>query len=204
VDIGIIVAFALTALAVELTPGPNMAYLAIVSAARGTRPGLAAVAGVALGLALLGAAVGLGLGPLLMQNPVLYQGLRWAGILYLLWLAWEAWADARRPITADTNASLPPYFRRGLVTNLLNPKAALFYLTVMPGFVVEGVAVAAQTVWLSSIYVAVASLVHAGVVLAAGRVQPLLTAPASRRRLGLVFALLLIAVAGWVLVATGG
>src|SRR5690606_17412999 len=95
-----LLSFALASLLIELTPGPNMAYLAILAADRGKKAGLAAVGGVALGLALLGLLAVLGLGALLVEQPGLFQALRWAGVAYLLYLAWEAWSDARKPIEA--------------------------------------------------------------------------------------------------------
>lgn len=193
--------FALASLLIELTPGPNMAYLAILAADRGRMAGLAAVAGVALGLALLGLLAIFGLGALVLEQPLLYQILRWTGVAYLLFLAWEAWRDSRKPIQAlEAGEGGWRFFRRGLITNLLNPKAALFYITVMPSFLTT--ATLAEAMSFGAIYVAVATAVHAGVVLLAGTVQPLLTLPARRRTMGLVFALLLIAIAAWVAYAT--
>src|SRR6476659_2017290 len=126
-------AFILTSLIIEMTPGPNMAYLAVLSASRGRIAGLAAVLGVASGLALLGVAVGLGAGSLILNNPLAYEGLRWAGALYLCWLAYDSWHEARQPVEAAPVArSRLVHFRRGFVTNLLNPKAALFFIAVVP------------------------------------------------------------------------
>lgn len=198
-----LLSFALASLLIELTPGPNMAYLAILAADRGKKAGLAAVGGVALGLALLGLLAVLGLGALLVEQPGLFQALRWAGVAYLLYLAWEAWSDARKPIEApDPNEGLWRYFRRGLITNLLNPKAALFYITIIPGFLPTGSG--GETFLFGAVYVLVATLVHAGVVLLAGALQPLLTVDQRRRQMGLVFAIMLVAVAAWVAYATAG
>lgn len=195
----VLAAFVLTSVLIELTPGPNMAFLAILSLNRGRWAGLAAVAGVASGLAVLGGLAALGVGELIAANRLLYQGLRWAGVAYLVWLAWDTYAVARRPIEANIDHEPAiRHFRRGLVTNLLNPKAMLFYITVMPGFVDLARAPLGQTLLLGAVYVTVATLVHAGVVLAAGVAQPLLVGTVSRQRLGLVFALLLLGIAAWV------
>ena len=78
-----LIAFVLTSLIIEMTPGPNMAYLAVLSASRGRLAGFFAVLGVALGLALLGIVVGLGAGSLILNNRLVYESLRWAGALYL-------------------------------------------------------------------------------------------------------------------------
>lgn len=195
----VLVSYLITCIAIELTPGPNMAYLAVLSAERGRLAGLFAVAGVALGLALLGMLAALGVGEFVVGRPWLYETLRWAGIAYLIYLAYDAWADARRPFEVLDPTQLGwRSFRRGLINNLLNPKAALFYITVMPGFVVAGQPALGQTVLLGAIYVAVATLIHAGVVLLASFVQPLLTQSASRRIMGGIFAALLLVVAVWV------
>src|SRR6185436_2905265 len=119
-----LIAFVLTSLIIEMTPGPNMAYLAVLGVSRGRLSGFFAVLGVALGLALLGIAVGLGGGSLVLNNRVVYESLRWAGALYLCWLAFDSWREARKPIEAvPVSPSHFIHFRRGFVTNLLNPKA---------------------------------------------------------------------------------
>jgi threonine/homoserine/homoserine lactone efflux protein len=96
------------------------------------------------------------------------------------------------------------FFRRGLITNLLNPKAALFYVAVMPSFIVAGQPIMGQTVTLVLIYVAAATLIHAGIVLASSTLEPLFRRPALRKRAALVSAATLVAVAIWLLVKTAG
>jgi len=199
----VLLSYLITCIAIELTPGPNMAYLAVLSAERGRLAGLFAVAGVALGLALLGALAAFGVGEFIVGQRWLYESLRWAGIAYLAYLAYDAWADAQRRVEVLDPTQLGwRSFRRGLINNLLNPKAALFYITVMPSFVVAGSPALGQTIALGAIYVAVATAIHTGVVLLASAVQPLLTRAASRRIMGGIFAALLLAVALWVGVAT--
>ena len=124
--------FAATALVIELTPGPNMVWLALLAATEGRRPALAAVAGVALGLAAMGGLLSLGIGALIETQPALLAVLRWAGVGFLLWLAWESWRDAGRPAHHQPGGGETPAqaFVRGLLTNLLNPKAALFFLLI--------------------------------------------------------------------------
>jgi threonine/homoserine/homoserine lactone efflux protein len=200
----VLLSYVLTCIAIELTPGPNMAYLAILSAERGRWMGFHAVLGVAIGLGLLGALAVFGIGALIAEQRVVYEALRWAGIAYLLYLAFDAWRDSRRPVeNADLSNTGWRYFRRGLVNNVLNPKAALFYITVMPNFVVAGTPEIGQTMLLGAIYVMVATVIHAMVVLLAGSLQHLLLENSRRRRgMGLVFAALLVGVAVWVAVAT--
>ena len=171
----VLAGFIATSALIEVTPGPNMLYLAVVAATDGRKPGYAAVAGVALGLGLVGLAAALGLASAINASPLLYGALRWGGVAYLLWLAWGGWHDAGDTVEhAALGSSLGRYFGRGLITNLLNPKAAVFYVAVLPGFVTPGGQVLAQTLILSATYVAVATLIHAAIVTAAGAAQRLL------------------------------
>lgn len=190
--------FALASLVIELTPGPNMAWLAVVAAAEGRRPGLAAVAGVALGLLVVGLAAAFGLAAAISASPPLYHGLRWGGVAWLLWLAWDGWRDAAGPDEAVPEGwALGRYFRRGLITNLLNPKAAVFYVAVLPGFVTTPQAPLSQTVTLSLVYVAIATLVHGGIVTLAGSTRSLLTDPHRTLLLRRALSLALAVVALW-------
>lgn len=189
-------ALAVTSLIVELTPGPNMAWLAILSATEGRARGLAAVAGVALGLSLVGAAAALGLAALIDSQPLIYQALRWAGLFYLLFLAWSAWSGADGDEDGRLGQTGWSYFRQGILTNVLNPKAAVFYLTILPEFLPPA---AGWTLSLgfSAIYVGVASAVHAAIVLLAGVASGWLGDPARVARARRVMALALVGVAVW-------
>jgi threonine/homoserine/homoserine lactone efflux protein len=200
-----VLAFVLTCLIVEITPGPNMAYLAALSLSRGAKGGLAAVAGVALGLSLYGLAAALGVAAVIENSMVLYEGLRWAGVLYLLWLAWEAWATADiapEAARAEKHA-LASAFRRGLITNLLNPKAAVFYVAMLPEFVnVQAGNITAQTLKLSAIYVAIATAIHALIVLSAGHVRHYVGDRTLMVRIRRTLALALVGVAIWLVSST--
>jgi threonine/homoserine/homoserine lactone efflux protein len=125
---------------------------------------------VALGLALLGMLAALGLQALILASPWLYQSIRAVGFLYLLWLAWETWQSTS--VEANEGESLDS-FKKGLLTNLLNPKAGVFYISILPTFVDPAEAnIATQSIMLASLYVAVATLIHVLIVLfadAAGR-----------------------------------
>ncbi len=188
--------FAALSTLIELTPGPNMAWLAIVAATEGRRPGYAAVAGVALGLALVGLAAALGLAAMIAASPAAYETLRLAGVIYLFYLAWDGWrgesAAGHRPSPGGAM-----YFRRGLVTNLLNPKAAVFYVAVLPDFIRPPMPVLAATLTLSLIYVLVATLIHAAIVTGAATARRWLTDPARERLVRRVLSAALALVALW-------
>ena len=195
-------AFFATSIAIELTPGPNRAYLAILGVDRGRVAGLFAVAGVALGLAIVGGLAAIGLSALISDIDWLYQAIRWAGVIYLVWLGYDAWRDSRRPIEQhELTVSHWVFFRRGLVTNLLNPKAAAFYLAVLPNFLSDG-ATPTGFVVLAAVYVFAATLVHIAIVVGASTLQPFFVQSRQRERLGLAFGVLLVVIALWLLIAT--
>ena len=137
VDPSVLPAFLLAMVLIELTPGPNMGYLALVSTVRGRLAGLLTIVGVTvgLGLYLMLALYGLTKTPLASAGAL--TALKWAGVGYMLWLAIEALLPERsvqsRPLRLPFAAGR--LMLRGLVANLLNPKAALFYMVMLPGFV---------------------------------------------------------------------
>lgn len=196
-DASLIVAFALTSALIELTPGPNMTYLAIVSAGEGRRLGYFTVAGVALGLAIIGIAAAMGVTAIIQASPALYDTLRWAGAAYLLWLAWDGWRGSggqARPQTGHHREMV--FFRRGLITNVLNPKAAVFYVTVLPAFLLDNPRLS-DSLLLTAVYVTVATIIHILIVLLAGSVKPLLTNPVQEMLLRRTLSVLLLVVAIW-------
>jgi threonine/homoserine/homoserine lactone efflux protein len=196
-------AFAGTCLVIELTPGPNMAYLAVLSADKGRRAGFAATLGIALGLLFVGIAAAMGLAAIVDNSPWLYESLRWAGTGYLLYLAWEAWhGEKDQAAPADSPASDVRFFLRGLVTNLLNPKAAIFYVTVLPTFVDANSSLVSQAVALCLVYVAIATLIHSSIVMLASTARPWLERPERSTMVRQALALALATIAVWMLVAT--
>jgi threonine/homoserine/homoserine lactone efflux protein len=195
-DIAVLASFLVTSLLIELTPGPNMTYLALVSANDGRRAGFATVLGVALGLAVIGLIAAFGVAEAIQASPLLYQGLRWAGVLFLLYLAWEGWT-AGTDIVSPARQHAGTYFARGLITNLLNPKAAAFYIAVLPTFIDGARPPLPQTVALTIAYVAVATVVHGGIVALAGSLQPLLNDRARERLARRFLSALLALVAIW-------
>jgi threonine/homoserine/homoserine lactone efflux protein len=188
----LILTFLLTSILIELTPGPNMTWLAVLGATRGRKPALAAVAGIFLGLASAGLVAALGLTVLFQTFPALLMALRYAGTLYLFYLAYDAWSDAGRPeaITQKSNAA---YFVQGFVSNALNPKAYLFYAAILPQFLVLPDQPYRELATLTAIYVAAATAIHTMIALLAGSISGwLATSPWAvqvRRLLALAIAL---------------
>lgn len=132
-------AFALVALGMVCSPGPNMLYLISRSITQGRMAGVISLAGVALGFVVYMLCAALGVTALLLAVPFAYEALKWAGAAYLLWLAWNAVKPGARG-ALEARHDLPPdgprrLFVMGLLTNLLNPKIAVLYLSLLPQFI---------------------------------------------------------------------
>jgi threonine/homoserine/homoserine lactone efflux protein len=199
-----LLAFAATCLVIELAPGPNMAYLAVLSASKGRRAGFAATLGIALGLLIVGLAAALGLTAIITNSRWVYEALRWCGVFYLLWLAWEGWRGQEKtsPGNADLTAHDSRFFLRGLVNNLINPKAGIFYVAILPAFVDEARPLVGQAVTLSAIYVAVATAAHSTIVLLADAARPWLEDERRSTIVRRALSLMLAGIAVWLFVAT--
>ena len=164
----VILPFLVAVALVELTPGPNMGWLALIAAGRGRTAALAAVAGVTLGLAAWMLAAVAGVSALVLQWPWLFQIIRWAGVLYLVWLAWEAWRGPGTGPADGGEGSRRTLFLKGLLANLLNPKAAVFYTALLPTFIRPGAgSTVAQALTLGGLHLAVATTIHAAIVVTA-------------------------------------
>jgi threonine/homoserine/homoserine lactone efflux protein len=135
-------AFVLASVVLAVTPGPGVIYIVARCLAQGRRSGLASVAGVALGNLGNAAAASLGLAALFAVSSLAFTVVKWAGAAYLVWLgigmlrqAWRGPAAANTPGAAAQRRPWLADFRSGLLTNVLNPKVALFFLAFLPQFV---------------------------------------------------------------------
>lgn len=194
--------FTLAVLLIELTPGPNMAWLVALTLAEGRRAGLGAVVGIALGLAANAALSVLAASLILAEGESLTRGVSVLGAAMMAWLAWEAW-DASGKGEGETSPARTPrkaserHALAGFLINLLNPKSALFFMTVMPQFVPDGRPGLAQGSVLAAISVAIATAVHLALVLGAQGARGVLLAPARARTVRRVLALAMLGVGLW-------
>jgi threonine/homoserine/homoserine lactone efflux protein len=193
---------ALTALGMVLTPGPNMIYLVSRSISQGRAAGLISLTGTAVGFVVYMSMANLGLAVVFVEVPWLYIGCKAAGVAYLAYLAWQALKPGGRGVfdvhelPRDSTGKL---FRMGLVTNLLNPKAAVMYLALIPQFIdASRGSTAAQGFTLGSIQILVSLIVNALLILAAGAIARTLAArPSWARRQRRVTGTMLGAVTLW-------
>ena len=190
-------AFVGVLLVVVFTPGPDFAVVlrhALASPARGVR----AAAGNVTGLTGHTAAAALGLSAVLAARPNVLTAIRLAGAAYLVWLGAQALRAAFRRESADEHPARsrsPHPYLDGLATNLLNPKALLFFLGLIPQFVVPGPTVTAQLLLLAGTTVAAAILWWTVVVLGAARGRAALARSRVRRAVDAVTGGALLAVA---------
>lgn len=175
IALGTLAAFALVALGMVLSPGPNMIYLISRSIMQGRWAGLVSLLGVAMGFVFYMLAAAFGLTALLLAVPVAYDVIRWAGAAYLLWLAWNAVKPGGRSVL-DPRTDLPAdgpgrLFAMGFLTNLLNPKIAVLYLSLLPQFIDPARGhVLGQSLTLGLTQIVVSLTVNGLIVLAAGSV----------------------------------
>ena len=171
--------FAAVALAMVLTPGPNMAYLVSRTICQGRGAGLVSLGGVGIGFVVYVMLAAFGITALLFAVPLAYDALRLAGAAYLGWMAWNALKPGGaspfqvRSLPADSHRRL---FSMGLLTSLLNPKVAALYLSLLPQFIDPAAGhVLGQTIVLGLTQIAISLTVNALIVLTAGAVSAFLS-----------------------------
>ncbi|MBX7249001.1 MAG: LysE family translocator [Caulobacteraceae bacterium] len=150
-------AFAAAAALLTVTPGPDNALMLRTAAAEGPRPAFAAALGISLGCLGWAGLTALGLSALLAASEAAYTVLKWAGAAYLFWLGGRLLLQPRQSFDPG-EAGRPGHsgaggsFLRGLMTNLLNPKVGVFYVSFLPQFIPDGAPVAGWTALLGLVH----------------------------------------------------
>jgi threonine/homoserine/homoserine lactone efflux protein len=176
-----LVAFALAAGLLTLTPGLDTALVIRTAAAEGPRRAAGAAIGIGLGCLIWGAAASFGVGALLTASEMAFTILKWTGALFLAWTGIKMILKPRdrfepgemRPVDAGPVAAL----RRGLLTNLLNPKVGVFYVSFLPQFMPAGVDPARFGLLLTAIHVVEGLLWFAALIAATVPIAGLLRVP---------------------------
>jgi len=172
IDLSILALFALACLALTATPGPDMLLIASRSASQGKASGFATLAGIQLGTYCHALAAAFGLSQLFLIVPLAYDVVRYVGAAYLLYLAWKTFRSTGTMLAPTDGLRRHPIgvvFRQGLLTNLLNPKMALFVLALFPQFVRPEGSVAVQIMLLATVLNLIGLAVNGAVILAASR-----------------------------------
>ena len=175
-------AFLLTTLVVVATPGTGAVYTISAGLARGRRASIVAAFGCTLGVVPHMFAAITGLAALLNASAIAFQTIKWIGVAYLLYLAWQTFKD-KSPIETDATAAAVPFWstiRTAVLINLLNPKLTIFFFAFLPQFVPATEKAAwLHMIGLSTAFMAVTFVVFALYgVFAAGMRAKVLTRPA--------------------------
>ena len=185
-DLSTLALFAAAALALACTPGPDMMLILSRSMTQGRGAGAASMLGAQAGVYAHATAVALGLSELFRAVPLAYDAVRYAGAAYLLTLAWTAFraTGSATPLPGTVPpVSLWAVFRQGLLTNILNPKVALFSLALFPQFVKpEAGHVAVQILLLATLLNLVGLVVNGSLILGASRLGRVFVGRARFRR----------------------
>ena len=168
-------AFGIIAFGLAITPGPNMMYIVSRSLSQGTSAGLVSLLGVILGFLVYMLLSAFGITALVMAVPYAYDALRIAGAGYLLWLAWGVLKPGGRspfeprPLPVHSTRRL---IAMGFMTNMLNPKAAMLYLALLPQFIdPQRGSVLLQAVVLGGIHITLSLMANGSAALAAGGIS---------------------------------
>lgn len=161
-DPATIVTFLGAALILYLTPGADMMFTIATGLSGGPRAGLAAAAGISLGVLLHTFIAAAGIAALLAANPDAFNAIRYIGAAYLAFLAWKSWNAPPRRSNANGSKRALRAFRRGLLTNLLNPKVALFVLALLPQFTDPGIGPISEQIIVLGFILAVGGMVTDG------------------------------------------
>ena len=164
-----ILLLALTCIVLVFTPGPNMIYCVSRTLTQGRAAGFLSLAGVMCGFIVWITATMLGLTALLLALPLAFDAIKLAGAAYLLWLAWQAVRPGGstpfevRDLPQDAPGRL---FAMGFMTNLLNPKVAVFYLSLFPQFLhPERGGLLGQSIGLGLVQMAVSALGNSTIII---------------------------------------
>ena len=153
--------FLTAAILLNLSPGPDMAFILAQTARHGRRSGFAAMLGIWTGTCLHSLLAALGLSAILATSATAFLLVKWVGVIYLVWLGIQALrsegyiqASQTQELAGDTTV-----YRQGILVSLLNPKVAIFFLAFLPQFVVEGAGPVSAQLFLHGILIIVAAIV---------------------------------------------
>lgn len=169
VDVGVLPGFVAVILLFLIPPGPDMAYMVAVGLEGGRRSALTAILGIGTGMSVYATAVVIGVGNVARSHPLLLDGVKVFGAVYLLWLAYVTIRNARRStaVGAGGVSTGRPYLR-GVVVSLANPKLLLFFLAVLPQFTGDAQNTGLQLAMLGAVNVLTEVLLYGTIGVMAG------------------------------------
>jgi threonine/homoserine/homoserine lactone efflux protein len=176
---GLLIAYIAAASLLTITPGLDTALVLRTAVTRGAREAAFTGMGIAAGCFAWAVLVAFGLGALLAASTLAYSALRWIGAAYLLWLGYKMLRFPRRAFVAEAApaAGTRKSFPTGLLTNLLNPKVGVFYVSFLPQFVPAGVRVAPYMLILGAIHALLGLVWFTGLIAATRPIARYLSKP---------------------------
>jgi threonine/homoserine/homoserine lactone efflux protein len=184
----LLLAYLAVATLLALSPGPDTMFVLASSASAGSRNGIAATLGISSGGVVHASAAALGISALIAASPVAFQVLRFGGALYLAWIGAQAlyrvWRGLRDEAGTPRSAPVSAHaaYRRGFVTNVFNPKVAVFYVAFLPQFADVSLGhVPLQIFLLGCIHNVIGTLWLVGLAVASGRMVQMLARSARAR-----------------------
>lgn len=192
--------FIVTAFVLYATPGVDMLFTLSRTLQHGWRIGMAAALGITAGCVVHTLAAALGLAALLAASALAFTAIKWLGAAYLLWLAWGMLRASMRESASSLAASpavpASQVFAQGFLTNVLNPKVALFFLALLPQFIsVDASDKTAAFLFLGTVFVAGGAIFLIALVALAHRMRAFGASRVTRRVLNAVGGALFAAVA---------
>ena len=182
--------FIVAGLLLNISPGPDMLYVATRSTHQGRAAGIVSALGIGAGALVHTAAAALGLSTILMYSSLAFSIIKWVGALYLIYLGLRAILNAGQPLVAQRygDASLPQIFRQAVTVNVLNPKVAIFFISFLPQFTrPEAGSLTAQIILLGTVFNVNGTLVNIAVALFFGTAGNwLMQRPVARRVQGYI------------------
>ena len=171
-----LIAFIGATIILLLIPGPAVIYMINRTLADGRKAGLAAVAGLEVGDTIQATLSALGLSAVLATSQTLFNSIKWIGVVYLVWTGIRTLMSEPAPFTTDSeHVQVRQVFRQGIIVNALNPKTALFFLSIFPQFVDPAAGNAkVQSMVLAVVFVILATIFNGSYVLMAAKLRDVL------------------------------
>ncbi len=183
-EVSVLLAFLGASVLLSLMPGPDNLFVLTESISKGHKNGVAIAVGLCCGLVVHTTAAATGLSLILMQSPLAFAVMKYAGAAYLLYLAYGASQDSAPNLQFNKGSQATvfralPLIRKGFFMNVLNPKVSLFFIAFLPQFVSENSILSApvQMLMLGGIFMLQALLIFSGIAVLAGRLTPWVTRP---------------------------
>jgi threonine/homoserine/homoserine lactone efflux protein len=169
VDVAVLPVFLAAVVLIDIAPGPDMAYMVGAGIAGGRSAATRAALGVSVGVVLFTVAVAAGLGAIVARHSGVLTGLEIFGALYLTWLAYGTFREARSATSAQTfDDGRHSWFRRGLVVNLTNPKVMLFFVAFLPQFLGHATSPTLQLLMLGLLFQLIGLIIDLAIGWSAG------------------------------------